>query len=147
MRSPVTVVQVEEIAALALIKDGGAAQSQGAVAASREARGVDGAGLGRLVVLKLVVASNVTGTTLSVKESAIAESGDKNAVARAGIALLLFISVSRSTRRLQMVPLQGASQQRLTAMGASRLAATATLATVISNVPSYEAEQPAGAVA
>lgn len=34
-----------------------------------------------------------------------------------------------------------------TAMGASRLAAPATLATVISKVPSYEAEQPAGAEA
>lgn len=88
MRSPVTVVQVEEVAALALVKDGRAAQSQGTVAASRKARGVDGTGLGGLVVLELEVASNVAGTTLSVKESAIAESGDKNAVARAGIALL-----------------------------------------------------------
>lgn len=82
--SPVAVVQVVEVAALALVEDGGAAQRQGAVATSREAGCVDGTSLRGLVVLELVVASNVASATLGVEKGAIGQGGDEDAVARAG---------------------------------------------------------------
>lgn len=88
LRGPVAVVQVEEVAALALVEDGRAAQGERAVGTGREARGVDGAGLRGLVVLELEVASNVARTLLRVEECAVAEGRHEDAVAGAGSALL-----------------------------------------------------------
>lgn len=85
---PVTVVQVEEVAALALVEDGRAAQGQRAVGAGREARRVDGAGLGGLVVLELVVTGNVACAALRVQQRAVRQRRHEDAVARAGVALL-----------------------------------------------------------
>lgn len=85
---PVAVVQVVKVAALALIEDSRAAEGQRAVATGREAGGVNGAGLSGLVILELEVASNIARTTLRIEECAIGESGDEDAVRRAGFALL-----------------------------------------------------------
>lgn len=88
LRSPGAVVQVEEVARVALIPDGGAAQCQGAIAAGREARCEDGAGLGRTVKLELEVAGDVAGPLLRVGQGARRQSGDQDAIAGAGAALL-----------------------------------------------------------
>lgn len=56
---PVGVVQVVEVAAKALIEDGGITKRDGTIATNREARGDKGAGLGRGIELELVVVGNV----------------------------------------------------------------------------------------
>jgi hypothetical protein len=68
------VVEVVEVAAQALVEDGGATEGKGAVAASRPASSVDGASLRRTVELELVVGRNVTSTVLGVGEDTILES-------------------------------------------------------------------------
>lgn len=85
---PAAVVQVEEVAALALVEDGGAAQRQRAVAARREARRVDGARLRGLVVLELEVGRDVARAALGVQELAVFEGRHEDAVAGAGTTRL-----------------------------------------------------------
>lgn len=86
--SPGTVVQVEKIAARALIKDGRATQGEGTVAASREARSVDGASLGWLVELELVVCRDVSSAGLSIFENTVLKGSNQNAIGSTIVALL-----------------------------------------------------------
>ena len=85
------VVEVVEVAAQALVEDSGAAEGEGAVAASRPASSVDGASLSRAVELELVVGGDVTSAVLGVGEDTILE-GDLKLL---GVVLLpLFVVVS-----------------------------------------------------
>ena len=76
--SPPAVVQVVEVARLALVEDGRAAQRQGAVAALGEASCVYGAGLRGPVKLELVVGSDVAGSALRILEDTVGKSGHEN---------------------------------------------------------------------
>lgn len=85
---PVAVVQVVEVARQTLVPDSRAAQSQRAVAASREASRVDGTGLGRGIELELVVGRNVTSARLAVGQDTAREGGDEVAITSARVTLL-----------------------------------------------------------
>lgn len=95
---PVAVVEVEEVARLALVEDSRAAESQRAVATRGEARGEDGAGLGRLVKLELEVASDVTSSGLGVRQNTVGEAGDQGTSAGAGGSLLWRSSAQRPSQ-------------------------------------------------
>jgi len=77
-----TIVQVEEsaavssiwVSALALVEDVGAAKREGAIAADGPSSREDGSGLGRVVELELEVCGDVTGSLGGVGEFAIHES-------------------------------------------------------------------------
>ena len=86
---PVAIVQVVERSGEALVENGRAAKSQRAVAANREARGEDCAGLSRSVELELEVGGNVSGTALAVGEDAVGESRNQDSVIGTTAALLL----------------------------------------------------------
>lgn len=87
--SPVAIVQVVEVARLALVPDGRATQGEGAVLTRAEASGVDGTGLRGSIKLELEVAGNVTNAALSVGQDRARQAGDKNAIAGALSTLLL----------------------------------------------------------
>jgi hypothetical protein len=74
------VVEVVEVAAQALVEDGGGANGKSAVAADGETRGVDGAGLGGLVELELVVGSNVTSAALVISQDTVGKSDSQDLV-------------------------------------------------------------------
>lgn len=59
MFSPVTVIEIVEVPAQALIEDGTASQGEGVVRAKRESRRVDSTSLWRVVELELVVCCDV----------------------------------------------------------------------------------------
>lgn len=88
LSGPVAIVQVVEVARLALIPNSGATKGKRAVVARAEASGVDSTGLGRVVKLELEVASNIAGTALSISQDRARQGGDKNAVAGALSTLL-----------------------------------------------------------
>src|SRR5450755_3217810 len=73
LSSPVAVVQVVEAAAEALPEHVGAAQRQAPVGAEGEAGGVDGASLGWLVELELVVGGDVASPADRVGQDAVVE--------------------------------------------------------------------------
>lgn len=106
--SPRAVVQVEKVAARALIEDSRAAEREGAVSARGEASSEDSASLGRLVKLELVVGRDVTGAGLRILEDSVLEGSNQNAVSRAVIALL-FEMVSHITWP-RWLPLPGGAQ-------------------------------------
>lgn len=85
---PVTVVQVVEVSGGALVPNSAATKGQRAIAAGGESGSVDGACLGRRVVLELEVASDVTSATLGVGEDAILQGVNEDALAGALGALL-----------------------------------------------------------
>ena len=85
---PLAVVEIVEVAAEALPEDVGAAESQAAIAADGEAGGVDGAGLGWLVELELVVGGDVAGTANRVGQHAVAEGHLESGAALAGNELV-----------------------------------------------------------
>lgn len=93
---PRAVVQVEEVAARALIEDSRAAEGEGAVTTRRKTSSEDSASLSRLVKLELVVCGNVTGTGLRILEDSVLEGSNQNAVGRA-VTALLFETVSHIT--------------------------------------------------
>lgn len=68
-----SVVQVVEVTAQALVENVGATESQGAIRAHAEAGSVDGTGLSWLVELELVVGGNVTCSALAVEEDTIGQ--------------------------------------------------------------------------
>lgn len=103
LSSPRPIVQVEEIAARALIEDRRAAEREGAVSTRRESSSEDSASLGRLVKLELVVCRDVTGAALRVLEDSVLEGGNQNTVG-CTIVALLFETVSYVTW-LQWLPL------------------------------------------
>ena len=88
LSGPFAVVEIVEVAAEALPEDVGAAQSQAAVAADGEASSVDGAGLGWLIELELVVGGNVASTADSIGQDAVAEGYLEGGVALAGNELV-----------------------------------------------------------
>lgn len=94
--SPRAVIQVEKVAARALIEDCRAAEREGAVSARREASSEDGASLSRLVKLELVVCGDVTGAGLRVLEDSVLEGSNQNTV-RSAVIALLFETVSHIT--------------------------------------------------
>lgn len=96
---PVAVIQVVEVARLALIPNGGATKGEGAVVASAEASGVDGTGLRGLVELELEVASNIASAALSIGQDGVRQGGDKNAVAGTLSTLLLSKRLVSATYR------------------------------------------------
>lgn len=73
LRSPAAVVKVEEVAAQALVENVGAAESQAAIAANRESRGIDCASLGRCIELELVIGCNVSSAAFAIFEDAAGE--------------------------------------------------------------------------
>lgn len=93
LRRRPAVVQVVEGARRALPEDGRVAQSEGAVAARREARRVQGARLGRVVELELVVGRDVAGASLVVRQHAVGELDHHRTAAGAGSALLWVVVV------------------------------------------------------
>lgn len=74
MRSPVAVVEVVEGATEALPEDVRGPKSQAAVRTDGETGGVDGAGLGWLVELELVIGRDVAGAALRISQDTVAES-------------------------------------------------------------------------
>jgi hypothetical protein len=66
-------VEVVEVTAQALMEDGGAANGEGAVGASRPTSSVDGTSLGRAIELELVVGGDVTSALLGVGEHTVLE--------------------------------------------------------------------------
>lgn len=87
MRCPVTIVQIVKAARETLVKGLGRTQCQLLVITDREARGVDGASLGRRIELELKVRGNVSDSILEVLENAVFQGQDQAAV---GIATFLF---------------------------------------------------------
>lgn len=85
--SPVTIVQVVEVARLALVPNRRPAEGERLVPADGEASGVDGASLGRVVELELVVGRNVSCPALSIGEDAVGQGQEQGAVGAASGAL------------------------------------------------------------
>lgn len=94
--SPGAIVKVEEVATCTLIENSRAAECEGAVSASGESSSEDGARLGRLIELELVVCGDVPGSALTILEDSVLEGSNQNAVGGTVIALL-FETVSDIT--------------------------------------------------
>lgn len=81
MCGPRAIVQVVEIAAETLIKDGRTTDGQGAVGTGREASGVDCTSLGRRTIkLKLIVCNDGTDAALAIGQDAIGERQCQSAI-------------------------------------------------------------------
>jgi hypothetical protein len=88
---PPAIVEVVEVAGLALVEDGRSAEGQGTIAALREASGVDGACLRGPVKLELVVGGDVASSALRILNDAVVEGGHQNAGSGASRCPLLHV--------------------------------------------------------
>lgn len=78
------VVEVVEGTAEALVEDGGAAESDGSVAASRPSSGVDGTSLGRSVKLELLVGGDVSSSAFGIGHDTVVEGDDERSGSLSG---------------------------------------------------------------
>jgi hypothetical protein len=88
---PPAVVQVVEVAGLALVENRRAPEGNGAVAALGEASGVYGASLRGAVKLELVVGSDVASSALRILDDAVGEGRHENSGSRARWRPLLHV--------------------------------------------------------
>lgn len=79
MRGPLTVIQIVEVAAQALVEDVGSAEGKGSIVAGGEASSVDCSGLGWAVELELVVGGDISCSSLGILQFAIGQSDYKTA--------------------------------------------------------------------
>jgi hypothetical protein len=77
LRCPLSIIQVVEVPAQALIEDVGAAEGKRAIVAGREATSEDGSSLGRGIELELEVGSNISRAALCVMQLAVGQSDDQ----------------------------------------------------------------------
>lgn len=84
LSGPVTIVEVVEASAQALVEDVGAAQGKRTIAADRESSREESTGLGRGVELKLVVGGDVSSASFGVLEDTVGEGKLEGRVAGAG---------------------------------------------------------------
>ena len=89
LSGPVTVVQVVEATAQALVEDCGGTESKGAVATNREAISIDGSSLWGFIELELVVGRNIPSAAILVGELAVGKGdNERSRSSWAGITLL-----------------------------------------------------------
>lgn len=84
LSGPVTVVEVVEVSAQALVEDVGATERKRAIATDRESGGEEGTSLRGSVKLELVVCGDVPGASLCVMKNAVGKSKRKGGVAGTG---------------------------------------------------------------